>query len=48
MGIVVGWDDDSHLTTKSNLSPALRILQADLEVLLFLRDVIIYDVHCYL
>lgn len=48
MGIVIGWDNDSHLTTKSNLSPALWILQTDLEVLLLLGDVIVYDVHCYL
>lgn len=48
MGVIVGWDNDSHLTTKSNLSPTLWILQADLEVLLLLGDVIIYNVHCYL
>lgn len=47
MGIVVGWDKDSHVTTKSNLSPALWILQTDVEVLLLLRDVIVYNVHCY-
>ena len=48
MGIIVGWDNNSHLTTKSNLCPTLWILQADMEILLYLRDVIIYDVHCYL
>lgn len=48
MGIIVGWNNDSHLTTESNLSPTLWILQADLEVLLLLWDVIIYDVHCNL
>lgn len=48
MGIIVGWDDDSHLTTKSNLRPSLWILQDDLEELLLLRYVIIYDIHCYL
>lgn len=48
MGIVVGWDNDGHLTTKSNLSPALWILQTDLEVLQLFRDVIIDDVHGYL
>lgn len=48
MGFIVGWDNDCHLTTKSNLSPALWILQSDLEVLLLLGGVIIYDVYCYL
>lgn len=45
MGIIVGRDNYSHLTTKSNLSPTLWILQADLEVFLNLRNVIIYDIH---
>lgn len=48
MGIIVGWDYDTHLTTKSNLCPTLRVFQADLEMLLLLRDVIIDDVNCYL
>ena len=48
MGIIVGWDKDSHLTTKSNLSPTCWILQADVEVLLLLRNVVIYNVHCNL
>lgn len=48
MGIIVGWNNDSHLTTKSNLSPTLWILQTDLKVLLLLRYVIIYDIHGYL
>lgn len=41
MGVIISWDNHSHLTTKSNLSPALRILQADLEVLVHLWCVII-------
>lgn len=48
MGIIVGRDNDSHLTTKPNLSPTLWVLQANLKVLLLLRDVIIYNIHCYL
>lgn len=48
MGIIVGGDNYCHLTTESNLSPTLWILQPDLEVLLHLGDVIIYDVHRYL
>lgn len=48
MGIIIGWNNNSHLTTKSNLSPTFWILQDDLEILLYLRDVIIYDVYCYL
>lgn len=48
MGIVIGWDKDSHLTTKSNLSATFWILQVDMEILLHLRDVIVYNVHCYL
>lgn len=48
MGVIVDWNDNSHLTTKANLSPALRVLQADPEVLFFLRDVVIYDINCYL
>ena len=45
MGIVIGRDKYSHLTTKSDLSPSLRILQTDLEMLLHLGDVVIHDVH---
>lgn len=48
MGVIIGWDEHSHLTAKANLSPALRVLQADPEVLLLLRDVVINDVHGYL
>lgn len=48
MGIIIGWDNYGHLTTKSNLSPTLWILQVNLERLLDLRDVIINDVHCNL
>lgn len=48
MGVIIGGDDDSDLTTEADLSTALWILQPDLEVLLLLWDVIIDDVHCYL
>ncbi len=48
MSVIIGRDDDGNLTTKPNLGPSLWILQADVEKLLLLRDVIIYDVHCYL
>lgn len=48
MGVVIGWDEHGHLTPKANLSTTLRVLQADLEVLLLLREVIIKDIHCYL
>lgn len=48
MGIIVGWDNDGHLTTKPNLSPTLWILQANLKALLFLRDAIINDIYSYL
>lgn len=45
MGIIIGWDNDGHLTTKSDLGTTLRMLQSHAEMLLLLRDVIIYDVH---
>lgn len=48
VGVIVGRYDDSHLTTKSNLSPALWILQADHEVLLLFGNVVVDDVDGYL
>lgn len=48
VGIIIGWDNYFHLTTKSNLSSTFWILQPDQELLLHLRDVIIYDVQGYL
>lgn len=47
MGIIVGWDNDSHLTTKSYFCSTLWIFQADIEVLSHLWDVIVNDIHCY-
>lgn len=48
VGVIVGRYDDSHLTTKSNLSPALWILQADHEILLLFGNVVVDDVDGYL
>lgn len=48
MSIVVVRDDDSHLTTKPDLSSTRRILQADLKELPLLGNVVVYDVDGYL
>lgn len=46
MGIIIGWDNDGHLTTKADLGTTLWMLQSHTEILLLFRDVVIYDVHC--
>lgn len=46
MGIIIGWDNDGHLTTKADLGTTLWMLQSHTEILLLFRDVVVYDVHC--
>lgn len=48
VGVVVGRDDDGHLTAEADLGAALGVLQDDPEVLLSLRDVVVQHVDRYL